>query len=236
MTKKILIIRGWKSKKKNWRKTIEILEKNGFEVLSPNLPGFTKKLPLKKPWRIDDYKNWLIDYLEDKDWAKFNVLGHSFGGAIAIKIAKEKPEKVEKIVLVAPAIFGTKSFKNIIFYIIARVINFFISLPIFKNNSQKIKKKLSLYGIKEYYFERGVMAKTLKNLSKEDFKEDLKNIYQDTLIVWGRRDRSVSIKYAKKLKKFLKNSKLLILKEIGHHPQIEKPKEFTEIIIKFLKD
>lgn len=233
--KRLLIIRGWRSKKEHWKKVIEKLENNGFEVISPDPPGFTERLPLKKPWKVDDYKDWFLNYTSKKGWEEFDVLGHSFGGAVAVKLAKSEPKKVKRLILVAPALFGTKSPKTVIFYIIAKLIQPFFCLPIFRKKSAKIKKKLSLLGIKEYYFEKGVMGKTLRNLSKENFKKILPFISQETLIIWGKDDKSISPKYAKKIKKILNKAKLIIFQNTGHHPHINIPEKFSETIIKFLK-
>lgn len=235
-TKKILIIRGWRSKKEHWQETKEIFQKEGFEVLIPDLPGISQEAEeIKKPWSVDDYKDWILKYTKDKGWLKFNLIGHSFGGAIATKLTSDCPEAVEKLILCAPAVVGTKSPKTILFYLTAQAARTVFFLPPLKDNFSKIKEKLSSRGVKDYYFESGVRKKILKKNAKENHKKNLKKINKETLILWGARDDKISSKYATKIKELIPKSRIIIFPKIKHSPHRENSKEFSETIINFVK-
>jgi pimeloyl-ACP methyl ester carboxylesterase len=61
---------------------------------------------------------------------------------------------------------------------------------------------------------------------------DRLNIDIPTLIIWGRNDKLIPVRYAKKFK--IPNSKIVILDHCGHYPYIEKIEEFVRLILKFL--
>lgn len=234
-TKKILIIRGWRSKKEHWQKTKEAFETRGFEVLMPALPGVSEEGErIEKPWSIDDYKKWLFNFTENKRWNNFNLLGHSFGGAVSVKFSACYPEKVEKLILCSPAIVGIKSLRSISIFIIAQIIKIFFRLPFLRKFFPKIKKRLSRGRFRDYYFEGGVMRKTLSNLSKEKYENLLKKIRAKTLIIWGEKDDRISVKYSKRIKNDIKDARLIIFPLVKHNPHREKPEEFVSEIIKFL--
>jgi pimeloyl-ACP methyl ester carboxylesterase len=66
-------------------------------------------------------------------------------------------------------------------------------------------------------------------------KEDILNkITTNTLILWGEYDRVIDLECANILEKHIKNSKKLVLKNVGHVPQIEVPEELGELISSFL--
>lgn len=232
--KKLLIIRGWSSKKEHWQEAINLFKEKDFEVLIPDLPGVNDGKSVKKPWSIDDYKNWILKVSEKKGWDNFSLLGHSFGGAVAAKFAADLPNKVENLILCSPAVISGKSFRTILFYITAQTTKSFFSLPILRKKFPKIKKKLSDRGVKDYYFESGIRKKTLKRMARENHKENLRRIKVKTLILWGSDDDNISPKYAEEIKEIIPNSKIFIFPSVKHHPHKESFNEFAQKIINFI--
>lgn len=234
--KRILIVRGWRSKKEHWKKTKDILGKEGFEVLLPDLPGISEEGgDIEKAWSIDDYKNWILKYVENHGWKKFNILGHSFGGAIVTRIASDCPEKVDKLILCAPAVFGAKSLKTILLYLTAQTANSVFSLPRMRKRFPAVKKKLFARGVHHYYFDKGTRKKILKKAAKENHKDYLQKINQKTLILWGEEDEKIPSKYAQSIKDIIPKSKIVIFPKVDHSPHKKIPKEFSQEIIRFIK-
>jgi pimeloyl-ACP methyl ester carboxylesterase len=56
-----------------------------------------------------------------------------------------------------------------------------------------------------------------------------------TLIVWGERDRIIPIAHAYKAHEVIPNSRLEVMKGVGHFPQAEEPARFAEILTSFLR-
>ena len=95
----LLILHGWGSNSGRWQRVTDLLRKQEIEALVLDLPGFGIVSSPKRPWTRDDYINWIFQKAKERNWEKFNLLGHSFGGGLSVKIAVAFPEKVEKLIL-----------------------------------------------------------------------------------------------------------------------------------------
>ena len=80
------------------------------------------------------------------------------------------------------------------------------------------------------------MRNTFKNIIKEDLKKYYKNIKVETLIIWGEKDIDTPLKDAYKLNKIIKNSGLIILKNLPHYSYLYNPYRINKIIEIFLKE
>ena len=96
-TKTLYIIHGWTYTVEPWAKTIAILEKNGIKVKMLHVPGLTS--PSDKVWTIDDYVKWADRNLP----AGATALGHSNGGRILLNLCAQKPDKLNKLILLDAA-------------------------------------------------------------------------------------------------------------------------------------
>lgn len=96
MNEKILILSGWGSNSNRWQKVKELIEQNGIEVLILDLPGFGITPSPEKPWGREDYINWIFQAIKEKNWEKFNLFGHSFGGGAGSEISNSVSRKNRK--------------------------------------------------------------------------------------------------------------------------------------------
>jgi len=237
----LLILHGWGSNSGRWQRVKELLEKKGIESLVLDLPGFGITPSSSKPWSRDDYINWIFQKVKEKDWEKFNLLGHSFGGGLAVKIATsptlfKKGGGIDKLILCAPAIIKRKSIKTYLFYWFASLGRKIFSLPGFKKFhplAQKLIYKLA--GTRDYYLADGVMKETMKKLGDEDLEMFLERIRIPTLILWGEKDDVLPLKDAHKIKEKIRNSELKIISGARHSPHREAPKELAEAILHLLQ-
>jgi len=71
-------------------------------------------------------------------------------------------------------------------------------------------------------------------LHRDNLEEELKNIKQETLIVWGKDDLGIDVASAYKIDELIENSTLKIYDNCRHYPQVEKVKELTKDIVGFL--
>jgi pimeloyl-ACP methyl ester carboxylesterase len=235
--KRLLILHGWGSNSMRWQRVTELLEKKGIEVLVLDLPGFGVEPSPDRPWSRNDYINWIFQKVKEKNWQKFNLLGHSFGGGIAAKIATENPDPIEKLILCAPAIIKRKSIKTYLFYWLAYLGKKIFSLPgfrIFHPLAEKLIYKLA--GARDYYLADGIMKETMKKIGKEeDLEMILDKIKIPTLILWGKRDDVLPLKDAFRIKEKIRDSELKIIPKARHSPHREAPEELAENIIQFIK-
>jgi pimeloyl-ACP methyl ester carboxylesterase len=229
----LIILHGWGSNIDKWQNLKDILNEAGIAVLLPKLPGH-QGTKMKKPFNLNDFEKWFLNYCNDQKIDRFNLLGHSFGGLIAAKFAATYPEKVEKLILYAPAVAGNFSPKRILFFTIAQTCRFIFSVPLLKKFYNNVKENLKAKGVKEYYFAKGSERKTLSLASKERTANLLNKIKSKTLIIWGNEDSHISVKYALKVKKQIGDCELMTLSG-GHSLHQQIPETLAKKIIKFLK-
>ena len=235
--KPLLILHGWDSSSDSWIRVQEILSKKGFKVICPDFPGFGKSKTPPEIWRLDDYLNWLVEFINFLNLEKFYLLGHSFGGRIAIKLAAQYPEKIEKLILCDPA--GLRIKPNLKRRIVLLVSSFgdavfsLKPLRIFKDAARNIF--YFFLRRTDYVRAEGTMREIFKEILKEDLLPLLSGINIKTLLIWGENDKLIPLKYASIFKANIKDSKFETLPKVGHNPHLEAPEKLSEIIIKFLQ-
>ena len=232
----ILVLHGWGGSSDSWRRVQETLSQKGYLVIVPDFPGFGKSVTPKEPWSLQNYTNFILNLIQQLKLENFYLIGHSFGGRIAIKFATQYPEKIKKLILCDSAGIKPKpGLKTRIIYWSARIGNAVFSpkhLQRFKDSAR------NLFYIflrnRDYVKANGTMKETIKKVINEDLLEDLSKIKIKTLIVWGSQDKMVPLKYARVIKQKVENSTLEIIPKIGHSPHLETPAKLAEIIFKFI--
>ncbi|MCD6550398.1 alpha/beta hydrolase [bacterium] len=224
----IIILHGWQSSKEKWNKVKELLEKEGIEVIIPDLPGFKQENRLTRPWNLDDYVEWLENFTEEKK--EFFLLGHSFGGRISIKFASQFPQKIRGLILVASA--GIRHKKSFIFSLLLYLkrFSFLPGYNFFRHIFyKKILKKT------DYISAKGHLRETFKNIIEEDLTDFLSRIRIKTLILWGDKDKITPLCDAYLMKEKIPDAELEVLESVGHAPYLECPEILAERIIRFIK-
>lgn len=232
--RQVLILHGWGSKKEKWQFLGKILAEKGIESIIPDLPGFGESEKPKTIWSLDDYCDFVVDFVKELGLEKFYLLGHSFGGAIATKCDWRFPEKIGKLFLVGAACFRRRTFKARLFYIVSKFLKIFSFLP----HYSYLRKGVYRFIIRktDYHLAKGIMREIYLQLVNKDYPSEavLSQIKDPTIIVWGERDKITPLKDARLINKRIKDSVLEILPKTGHNVHLDCPEKLAEIIIKYL--
>lgn len=233
-----------------------------FKVIVPDLPGFGKSDEPEENWRLDDYVEFVNEFIEKTSrkggfelvknlLKKFDstktacveeknkpiLIGHSFGGRIAIKYAAKYPEKIDKLILTGAAgIKHSLTAKQKIFFIAAKTGKIIFSLPII-NNLEKYAQKF-LYKAtreKDYYKASSKMKEIMKNVLAEDLTDYLDKIKTPTLLVWGKEDKTTPLADGEIMNEKIENSKLVVVDDSNHSLPYQWPEEFARIVEEFIK-
>jgi pimeloyl-ACP methyl ester carboxylesterase len=232
---KILILHGWGSSAQNWSKVKDALESRGAEVILPDLPGFGQNLILDKPWSVDDYAQWVFDFCQKQGLSQFFLLGHSFGGGIAVKLASSFPLAIRGLILASPALKRRKGpvYWFVLFW--AKIGKFIFSLPPF-SFLQPLARKIIYFiiGKRDYYrLEDETIKKTFRNVVEKDMIGYLPKINIPTLIIWGDKDMMTPFKDASLVQKGIKNSQLEIVKGANHALNLHNAEILAEKVLNF---
>lgn len=201
--KNILVVHGWAAEKERFRSLSRELVKRGWHVVAVDLPGFGKTPLPRVPLTAAGYAGIVRDVIRDKFSDKpFIVFGHSFGGRIAARIAKNE-KNVKGLVLCAPGIGTSDPMVQFFYKIIAKTFLFF----------PPIRK-----AIIERYYKRtnGIIRIIMRGLRYEDPKKTFGGIKVPTLILWGANDKVINVEAAETLKEFIPRSLVRIFPGIGH--------------------
>ena len=236
----LVLVHGFLGSTEMWKPQIEYFQ-DRFRVIVPALPGFGKSSELKSCDSIKCMANTLLKILDLKKLDKFYLLGHSMGGMIVQEMAKIVGEKILKLIC-----YGTGPRGNIPgrFETIDESRKK-LKINGLENTAYRIAKTWFLDQDKARYFylceEAGKQASleatdnglvAMKNWSGV---ENLKNIKNETLIIWGNKDKAYNFDQVDTLKKNIPNSKLQIIDNCSHNVHLEKPVEFNKCVEDFLK-
>lgn len=98
----VVFLHGWALGRRSYRHAIGRLVDLGCKVYAPNLPGFgrTPDLP-SRAFSFGGYAEWVLDFLDAVHLEEpVFLIGHSFGGGVAVKVAHRRPGRVRTLMLV----------------------------------------------------------------------------------------------------------------------------------------
>ncbi len=240
----IVLLHGWvKDCEKYLPLDKYFLEDQKYCIFIPDMPGFGKSEEPKEAWNLDNYVVFTDKFIEGMRRQHFNtpsskiiIIGHSFGGMIAIKYVTKYSKKVSSLILTGAAGIRHKStIKQKIFFILAKAGKTLFSLPgisYLQKPAQKILYKIAR--VKDYYGASPRMKEIMKNILVQDITSYLKEIKIETLLVWGRLDKTTPLSDGKIMNQKIENSKLVIIDDANHSLPYQRPKEFIKIIFEFL--
>lgn len=194
--KTILLIHGWDYDNyygkcsyawHNREKFIKELKKY-YNVYYPDLPGFgSNPEPIIKEWNLDDYANFINDYINNNKLKIDYILGYSFGGAVAVQYKKIFNQKI-KLILISPALIRNNNKSKR-----------FIKTPKILNPIRKVIRDLYLLKIvKNPEMVNGTkfLRNTYQNIVRINMLPLINKMdYNDIIIIYGENDDMVNPNY-----------------------------------------
>ena len=196
-----------------------------MRVVAVDMTGFGKAPQMDFPFSLDDYVKEIKCVLDELGEQKVDVLAHSFGARVVVKLL-ENENRIGKIIFTGAA--GLKPRRGIKFFF--RKASFFILKNFVK------REKLKFLYSEDYRNLSPIMKKSFQMIIAEDLTLEYKKIKNHTLLVFGKTDRQTPLYMAKRMKKLMQNSRLFILPNTGHFCFIEKSEEFNSIAFSFLTE
>lgn len=194
-----------------------------------DFPPFGKSEEPKVVFTLEDYVEIVLSILRKHNIKKVDIVAHSFGGRVAIFLARNT-DIVAKLVLTGSAGIKPKNtFKKFFGKLRYKFFKLLVRLRIFK------KEVLLSFGSEDYKKLSPKMKKTFINIVTYNQKSMLKYIQVPTLLFWGKEDNETPMYMAKIMKKKIKDSCLLVYDGCGHFCYLEKFQEFSIIVRNFLE-
>jgi len=230
-----------------WDRLIEPLSRS-FDVIALDLPGFGSSDVPPAPFSTKQYANFIHLLLDAIQVQRTSILGISYGGEIAATFVCDHQKKVDKLVLISSTGLGPENplltsapvwrlasflVKNTVLRS-SMMIRWFSCYSFFDRAQRpadlavRFCRALADRGRKEAWLRCAYNALH----ADKDFPKRLAALTRPTLILWGREDRIVPVRWAQEFQKWIPNSALKILEGCGHSVPLEKAEEVCEEVKK----
>ncbi len=228
----------------NWRLTLPYFAENGFEVFAPDIVGFGyTERPENFEYTHRSRVKHIVDFIEHFNLKDVNIVGNSMGGALALAVALEIPDKVRKIVImgsvgvkfpITEGLLTVWSYKPSIENM-RKVIEMLSSNPeLVGDDLVRIRYEASIQpGFQEIY-EKMFYPPYQKHIDEMDVEDRLGEIKVPVLVIHGKLDKVIPYQIGVRIFEKLPNAELHIFGDCGHWTQIEKKDEFNELVKDFL--
>lgn len=197
---------------------------NRFKITIIDFPGFGESIEPPIPWSLSDYANMLEELLQLLEIKKPIIMGHSFGGRVAIKYSSN--HTIEKLVLFGSPCIRTKQELPMSVKILKKI----KTLPGMNTLGEKMKKYI---GSRDYKAASPIMRKTLVEVVNEDLSKCAREIEEPTLLIWGDQDTEAPVTDAKDLEKIMIDAALIVLPGT-HYAYLENLNQIVQILNKFI--
>ncbi|MBL7751758.1 MAG: alpha/beta hydrolase [Chitinophagaceae bacterium] len=228
----LLLLHGLFGALSNFKDLIDYF-RHQYKVVVPMLPLFDLDILHTSVGGLAKFVN---KFLERMDYQHVHLLGNSLGGHVALVHILKHPERIKSLILTG----SSGLFEN----------GMGDSYPK-RGDYEYIKKKTELtfydpntatkelvdevYGITNNRIKVIKIIALAKSAIRNNLGEELNQIKQPTLLIWGNNDTITPPFVAREFNKLIPNSELHFIDKCGHAPMMEVPQEFNAILHKFLK-
>lgn len=247
----LLLLHGLGASSFSWRDNLGPLSRH-FRVIAPDIPPHGQSpAPLNGDYRLESLAQGVLDFLERLGIQETAIGGNSLGGGLALVLARERPDLVKALVLLAPAAALTRM--PLIFYplrlpglwgrMAASLLGPWLipgAIHLMYYRWDRITPEV-VAGYAEPYrdINRRLalrrLCQTMEIWPLEKVKDLLEKVHQPCLLIWGEKDRILPPSQGEWLKARLPQARLHLLSKVGHAPQAEAPDLVNKIIIDFLE-
>lgn len=235
----LILLHGLGASSERWLRVAPALSRY-FRVIVPDILGFGYSDKPDVEYTVDFFVDFLDKFLKNVGTSKPHMIASSFGGHIAAEYAIRRGRSMRKLVLAAPAGMMKTSTPVLDGYIMAALYpTYENALKAFRemaHNPDTVSEETVLDFVNRMRLPNAKYAfmSTLLGIKYAPaLRGRLAEVINPTLIVWGDSDKMIPVQYSKEFRE-IPGSELVVLKDSGHTPYVEKPMTFNRIVIKFL--
>jgi pimeloyl-ACP methyl ester carboxylesterase len=221
---RVLALHGWGRRGNDFASSLA-----GFDALALDLPGFGATPAPIEPIGARGYADLVAPVLETFDHPPV-VLGHSFGGRIAVCLAASRPEVVGPLVLTGtPLLRTTPPKKPPLGYRSLRALN-----RIGIVSDQRMEEIRRSRGSADYRAASGVIRDILVKVVNESYEEELGRLRSRVLLLWGAADDEVPVAVAERSLRLIRetggSAELEVLPGVGHFVPTQAPDAIARVL------
>ncbi len=226
-------------------------------VIAPDMPGFGETDKPLRSYTAPFFARWLVEFMDAMGIERAHLVGNSMGGRVAIESGLVAPERIDRVVLLAPsaAFLRRREFVRLVRLLRPEL----AVVPLLISHRYVVRGIRSLFSrparlpmawyeaaadefLRVFSSARGRIAffSAARQIYLEEphgddgFWDRLPAMTRPALFVWGERDWVVPAKFARHVRAALPRAGSVVLKDCGHVPQFELPGETHRLVREFL--
>lgn len=230
----------------NWRLVMPELVKD-HRVLAPDMLGFGfTERPANNLCNLDRWVSHTIDLLDELGIERTDLIGNSFGGAIALALAIRFPQRVRRLVLMGSvgvpftltpgldAVWGYEASLNAM----TKLLDIFAyDRTLVTDELAKLRYEASIRpGFQEAFSAMFPAPRQRWVEALQSKEKDIRALLHETLILHGREDQVIPLQTSQTLFEWLPNAQLHMFGHCGHWTQIEHAGRFSRLTVDFLAE
>ena len=252
----VLLLHGLGCDHSTWEPVIDVLSRR-HTVIAPDLLGHGQSDKPRADYSLGGYANGMRDLLTVLGIEKVTVVGHSFGGGVAMQFAYQYPERTERLMLVASGGLGAEVHPGI------RAISTpgfqeamgVLTLPGVRHLGMAGLRTLSTLGLKSTR-DLGEVARIYDTLRDPHARAAIRHVVRAVVdwrgqivtmadraylteamplwVVWGRDDRVIPVRHANNAAALAPRCRVEVIPDAGHFPHKDHPERFAQILHEFV--
>jgi pimeloyl-ACP methyl ester carboxylesterase len=251
----VLLLHGLAGSSKTWDAVMPQLAKR-YDVIAPDLLGHGESAKPLGDYSLGAFASGMRDLLAVLDVNRVTIVGHSFGGGVAMQLAYQHPQLVDRLVLVGSGGLGREvswllrlltlpGFEYVMpFGFPKPIVDLGTSVGRFLGRrgvrSDRMGEMWRAYSSLAGAANRRAFVRTMRGVIEPTGQliDATDRLYMaarvPTLIVWGDRDAIIPVEHGRAAHEAIETSQLVILEGVGHFPHVENPDRFVEVLIDFI--
>jgi pimeloyl-ACP methyl ester carboxylesterase len=254
----VLLLHGLGGTRASLFATAAVLSQR-YRVHAPDLPGFgSSSKPARAPYNARWYAETMLGFMDAENVSRAHVVGNSMGGRIAIEMGLLQPPRIRSLGLLCPAVAWVRRG----FHPLVRLLRpEFGLLPHgFTRNTVSAQfwslfsdrdlidpevAELMVDEFRRIYHSAGARLAFLasaRNIyleapyGRDGFYPRLAELLPPALFIWGAQDRLVPAAFGRHVRKWLASAEQVTIAGCGHVPQVERPDEVNDLLLRFIAE
>ena len=223
---KILALHGWGRRGADFSAALE-----GLDALALDLPGFGASPPPDRAIGAAGYADLIAPVFDHFDQPPV-IIGHSFGGRVAVARQAAYPDSASGLVLVgAPLVAAQRKRPRVPFaYRLLKTAN-----QMGLVSDHRIEREKRRRGSEDYRTARGLMRDVLVTVVNESYESELASLKVPVYLLWGQDDLEVPVDVARQALRIIIDNggqaELEVLADIGHHVPLHEPTSLHRAVL-----
>lgn len=234
---------GWS----NFHRNVDAFVDAGYRVLLIDSPGFNKSYPLVTSSRDGAYAQAAKGVMDKLGIARAHMIGNSMGGATAMRMAVDYPERVDKLIMMGGGSVGpsttvpmpTEGLKRLqglyrepTMEKLRQMLDIFVHDPS-TLTEELISGRFENMTRRPEHLTNFVQSQALSG-GRANYSHLLAKLTLPTLVIWGRDDRFVPLDIGLRMLWGMPNAELHVFSRCGHWAQWEHADRFNRLVLDFL--